>query len=181
MQNHKRCCRIVLWALLGLPLAGNTGAQSRTDRFPLIQLNATLCGKGRLQDCDRGDPVMRDVLSRGKNAIPILISQLTDSAQSKQQVFQFWNATSSGDIAYVILNDLFTDADGKTFNMPGTPNWKTVNQDCSSSTGAETCWREYLRRHGRESVQRAWLQAWNRHKDQAFWDSKSACFRIGKE
>src|ERR1039457_5825624 len=132
MLNHRRFCRVALLALLGMPLAGNTRAQSRTDRFPLTQLNATFCGKGRLQDCDLGDPVMRELLSRGKDAIPILISQLTDPARPKQQVFQFWNATSSGDIAYIILNDLFTEPDWKTFNIPGVPDWKTINKDCNT-------------------------------------------------
>ena len=179
MLNYGRFGRVVLLALLGMPLAVDTRAQGRTDRFPLTQLNATFCAKGRLQDCDWGDPVMREVLSRGKDAIPILISQLTDSARSKQQVFQFWNATSSGDIAYIILIDLFTDSDWKTFNMPGVPDWRTINKGCDM--GAETCWREYLRHHGRESIQRAWLQAWSQHKDQVLLDSKSLCFRIVKE
>src|ERR1700722_13736185 len=114
--------RVALLALLGMTLSGNTSARSRTDGFPLAQLSATFCGKGRLQDCDSRDPVMREVLSRGKDAIPILISQLTDPTRSKQQVFQFWNATSSGDIAYVVLMDLFTDSDSKSFNMPGVPD-----------------------------------------------------------
>src|ERR1035437_6190884 len=176
MLNPGRFGRVVLLALLGMLLAGNSGAQSRTDRFPLTQLDASFCGKGRLQECDSRDPVMREVLSRGKDAIPILISQLTDSARPKQQVFQFWNATSSGDIAYLILTDLFTDSDLKTFNMPDVPDWDTINKDCGHA--AETCWREYLRRHGKGSVQRAWLRAWGLHKNQVFWDSKSRCFRI---
>ena len=80
-----------------------------------------------------------------------------------------------GDVAYIVLISLFTSPEG-TFNLPDVPTWKAVMRGCN--TAVEGCWREYVRKTGRESVQQAWLKAWNTHKDQIFWDSKSRCFRL---
>ena len=40
--------------------------------------------KGRVQDCS--GTVMQQILADGKNAIPILISQLTETARTKKQI-----------------------------------------------------------------------------------------------
>ncbi len=133
--------------------------------------------KGRVQDC--GGKVMQRILADGKRAIPILISQLTETTRTQKQIADDWSDTRSGDVAYVILTDLFTDADGRTFEMPGVPDWPTVMKGCNGT--AQDCWEQYLREHGRKSVQEAWLRAWDRWKDQMHWDSAARCFRIAKK
>jgi len=122
---------------------------------------------------------MQQILADGKNAIPILISQLTETARTKKQIANYWVDTRSGDVAYAVLTDLFTDADGQTFEMPDVPDWKTVMRGCDST--AQGCWDQYLRKHGRTSVKQAWLRAWNLHKDQLHWDAKAQCFRLFKD
>jgi len=69
---------------------------------------------------------MQKILADGQNGIPVLISQLTETARTKYQIADYWGDTRSGDVAYVILTDLFTDADLHTFGMPGVPDWPTV-------------------------------------------------------
>ena len=56
---------------------------------------------------------MQQILADGKDAIPILISQLTETAITKNQIADYWIGTRSGDIAFVVLNDRFTDHDRK--------------------------------------------------------------------
>ena len=83
---------------------------------------------------------MQQTLADGKDAIPILISQLTETAVAENQIADYWSGSRSGDVAFVVLNDLFTDADLHTFQMPGVPDWSAVQKGCNSA--AETCWNE---------------------------------------
>jgi len=57
--------------------------------------------------------LMDQIVAKGKDAIPILISQLTDTQESKEPIYDYWSQMTAGDIAYFILNDLFTDSDGQ--------------------------------------------------------------------
>jgi len=132
--------------------------------------------KGRVQDCS--GTVMQKILADGQNGIPVLISQLTETPRTKYQIADYWGDTRSGDVAYVILTDLFTGADLHTFGMPGVPDWPTVMKGCDRT--AQGCWDEYLRRHGRMSVQQAWMRAWNLHKDKVYWDATAQCFQVPK-
>src|SRR5262249_16435500 len=153
-------------------------AQPQTKRagYPLTQFKNGCMAKGRVQDC-RGS-VLEQILADGKNAIPILISQLTETARTKYEIADYWFATRSGDVAYVILIDLFTDPDLKTFGMPGVPDWFVVIK--GGNFAAKSCWNDYFHKHGRLSVQQAWMRAWKLNKDKVYWDAKAQCFRISK-
>ncbi len=133
--------------------------------------------KGRVQDCS-ASPVMRQILVDGKNAIPVLISQLTERTRAKTEIADYWFGTNSGDVAYIVLTDLFTRPNANSSEMPNVPDWTVVMNGCSS--GAQGCWEKYLQKHGRMSVQRSWMRAWNLHKDQVYWDLKKRCFKISK-
>lgn len=133
--------------------------------------------KGRLQDQNYcASHLMDRIISDGKAAIPVLISQLTDTRATKEPIYDYWSRTTSGDIAYFILTDLFTDSDWKTFNMPGLDS---LTEPCKSY--AEDCWDRFLRKHGRKFVQEQWLVAWNKNKDRVFWDEKARCFRVSPQ
>jgi hypothetical protein len=177
MPSSKLPLRAVSILLLAL-VPGKPGwAQSKSPRYPLTLFDNYGCmAKGRVQDCN--GKVMRQILSDGKNAIPVLISQLTETARAQKQIADYWGDTRSGDVAFVVLTDLFTESDGQTFDMPGVPNWPTVMNGCNST--ASGCWHLSLRKHGRESIRQAWLRAWDSGKKQIEWDSKSSCFRISQ-
>jgi hypothetical protein len=117
---------------------------------------------------------MNQIVADGKGAIPILISQLRETRPTKEPIYDHWALTASGDIAYFILNDLFTDADWKTFNMPGLE--RLYDKDCHSY--AEDCWRTFLKKHVRKFVQDQWLAAWSKNKDLIYWDDKARCYRV---
>jgi hypothetical protein len=177
MLRRIRFSQIVPLFLALATVNENIEAQSQPHKFPLSKFDNGCRFKGRVQDCP--GKVMQEILAGGKRAIPILISQLTDTARTQQPIEDHWSYTSSGDIAYFVLTDLFTDADWNTFNMPGVPDWTAIMKGCDST--AEGCWREYLHKHGRKSVQQAWLRAWSLWKDRAYWEPTALCFRISKE
>ena len=148
--------------------------------FPLLnfdETNDTCRAKGRLQDREYCRSKLVDqILARGKSAIPILISQLTDTRATKMPIFDFWSKTTVGDIADFLLRDLFTESDGETFNMPGL---EALPDNCQDA--AETCWRAFLRKHGRKFVQDKWLAAWNANKDRVYWNEQARCFRLTRK
>jgi len=164
--------------LAGTPTIGQTSAQ-KPGKFPLWnfdEVKGTCGAKGRLQDKEYCESKMMDqIIAHGKSAIPILISQLTDTRKSKEPIEDYWYMTTDGDIAYFILGDLFTDSDWHTFTMPGL---EALNHDCGEDVAAEPCWREFLKKHGRKFIQDQWLAAWNANKDRVYWDEQARCFRV---
>jgi hypothetical protein len=168
---------VALFVLIPLILLAQPQSKTKRSKYSLTKFHNGCMAKGRVQDC--GGDVLDQILADGKSAIPILISQLTETAPAKFEIADFWWGTRSGDVAYVILTDLFSDADGKTFGMPGAPGWSIVSEGCQST--AQGCWSDYVHKHGRLSVQRAWLRAWNLNKEKVYWDAKARCFRLAGE
>jgi hypothetical protein len=158
---------------IGIAIGFQAHAQER--KFALWKFENQGCRvKGRVQDCD--GEIMRQILAKGKAAVPILISQLTETARTREPIEDYWSFTTSGDVAFIILTDLFTQSDGTTFNMPRVPDWTAVMNACDST--AEGCWRLYVQKHGRRSVQQSWQRAWNSVKERIYWDSNAKCFRL---
>jgi|SRR5450759_4815418 hypothetical protein len=175
MPTRKVVPAIALSLLISFVLIQSGRAQTKRAKYPLTQFDNEGClAKGRVQDCSGA--VMQQILADGKKAIPILISQLTETAKAKKQIVDYWGDTRSGDVAFVVLNDLFTDSDLRTFGLPGAPDWSTVQKGCNGAASA--CWDEFLRKHGRMSVRQAWQRAWDLHKDHTRWDAKAQCFRV---
>jgi hypothetical protein len=157
----------------------SVGTQAQTPRrFLLTHFENNFCrGKARLQDC--GDnPVMDQILAGGKSSIPVLISQLTETHKTEAPAEDFWTYTTSGDVAFMLLTDLFTDKDGTTSTLPQALGWNSINAGCNDS--AEDCWRKYLRDHGIKSVQQSWQNAWQANQDRIAWDPTASCFRVAK-
>ncbi len=149
----------------------------RPKTYPLWDFDErghTCRAKGRLQDRDYCSSHLVDqIVADGTDAIPVLISQLKDTRPTKEPIYDFWAVTTAGDIAYFILNDLFTDSNWTTFNMPGL---ESLNDKCDSY--AEDCWQKFLKKHGRKFVQDQWLAAWEKNKDRVYWNEQARCFRL---
>ena len=165
---------IALYA--SMPVSGQS-ATRKSSNFALWnfdEVNHTCRAKGRLQDKEYCESKLMDqIVAKGKDAIPILISQLTDTQESKEPIYDYWSQMTAGDIAYFILNDLFTDSDWTTFNMPGL---EALKGNCHGAS--ETCWHDVIKKHGRKFVQDQWLAAWSTNKDRVYWDTQARCFRI---
>lgn len=177
MPERKLIVGIALALFVSVLVIPSAQPQTKRARYPLTQFNNEGCmAKGRVQDC--AGSVMKEIRADGKTAIPILISQLTETSRTKYQITDYWRDTRSGDVAYVVLTDLFTDADLQAFGMPGVPDWSVVMKGCDST--AQGCWHDYLHKRGRLSVQQAWMRAWNLNKSKIYWDAKAQCFRAFK-
>ena len=176
MSDSKAVQAIVI-ALISFLLIQSGQTQTRIIKYPLTQFSNEGCmAKGRVQDCSGS--VMKKIIADGKDAIPILISQLTETRPTKYQIEDYWTGTRSGDVAYIVLTDLFTKPDSETSEMPGVPDWKTVMKGCH--TMAQGCWDEFLHKHGRKSVQQAWLRAWNLNRHKVYWDATVQCYRVSE-
>jgi len=86
-------------------------APSKTKVYALSTWkNITCRAKGRFQDRDYcASAVMDQIVADGKSAIPILISQITDSRWIAEPVYDFWPRIRTGELAYFILGNLFVD------------------------------------------------------------------------
>jgi hypothetical protein len=166
-------------ALFSLSIQATAQAAAQAPRrFSLNRFENNFCrGKARLQDCS-DSPVMDQVLAGGKSSVAVLISQLTETHKTDAPVEDFWSYTTSGDVAFILLTDLFTDKDGASSTLPQALGWGSINAGCDN--GDEGCWRKYVRDHGIRTVQQSWQNAWQANQDRIVWDSDARCFRIAK-
>ncbi|MGB7436008.1 MAG: hypothetical protein WBR26_23155 [Candidatus Acidiferrum sp.] len=170
-----------LLAFLALTFCALCGGQEKagTSEIPLWRFDElTAPGScrmmGRFQDKEYCDSkVVDQVLALGKDAIPILISELTDDRKTKHSVYDLWKYTTAGDIANSLLSDLFTASDLTVAIMP---ELDPLQRDCEKP--GEACWRKFLHKKGRKFVQEQWEAAWNAHKNNIYWDEKARCFRV---
>jgi hypothetical protein len=171
-----------LFALLALAFCSGCLAQNQLApaveiplwRFDELTAPGSCRTMGRFQDPEYcHSQVVDQVLALGKEAIPILISELTDERRTKHSIYDLWKYTAAGDIANSILFDLFTAPDWRVSYMP---ELDPLERDCQKP--GESCWRKFLHKKGRKFVQEQWTSAWNAHKDHIYWDDKSRCFRL---
>ena len=134
--------------LFGLPGSQNSNHLNKSGlkEFPLWIFDEFGCrAKGRLQDKYYCKSTMMDqILAQGKDAIPILISQLTDTRPAKD-LSDFGGPMTVGDVAYVVLYNLFLDDDWRTFTMPGL---KQINLNCGAAS--IQCYQQLLKRTWKE-------------------------------
>ena len=133
----------------------------------------TCRSKGRFQD--RGycnSAVIDQIVADGKPAIPVLISQITDSRWIAEPVYDFWPPIRAGELAYFILGNLFVD---DTWQKSTMPELFSV-QKCDAP-GWE-CWGEFRKTHSLKVLQARWLVFWKANQDKIYWDQKARCFRL---
>ena len=172
-------CTVMFGGILALFGSSLTSAPITRKPYPLWAFDEqglTCRSKGRLQDHEYClSHLMDRIVADGKQALPTLISQLTGTRATKQPIYDYWNLTTEGDIAYFILMDFFTEPNG-TFLLPGLDPIRLTCKEVDS----ETCWRGILKKRGRKFIQEQWLRAWNENKESTFWDETSRCFRLAE-
>lgn len=171
--------RVLLFLLLSCSMCFGQSKPEPVKEFPLWKFDELTApgscrNKGRFQDKEYCDSqVVDQILAEGKEAIPILIGQLTDTRKTKHPVYDLWNYTAAGDIANTLLFDLFTASD---WTIAPMPELESLQMECAHP--GEPCWRKFLRKNGREFVQKQWRAAWTTNKDRIYWDRKDRCFRM---
>lgn len=169
-------CRIVCTSMiLCAPLCmANDAPPAKTRVYALSTWNNMTCrAKGRFQDREYcASRVMDQIVADGKSAIPILISQITDSRWIAAPVYDFWPRIRTGELAYFILGNLFVDDTWQKSTMP--PLFQ--EQHCDDASWV--CWAKFRKSHSLADLQVHWMKFWKTNKDRIYWDDRARCFRL---
>ena len=170
----------VAWiALFVCSVAVGQSRPSNSEEIPLWKFDELTApgscrSRGRFQDKEYcNSKVVDQILTLGKDAIPLLISELTDTRKTKHPIYDLWKYTTAGDIANSLLFDLFTASD---LTVTGMPELDRLQMECTRP--GEACWRKFVQKRGRKFVQDQWRAAWEANKERIYWDDKARCFRL---
>jgi hypothetical protein len=160
-----------------LPVPVGTFGQTvsaHAKAYPLSTWSNITCrAKGRFQDRDYcASAVIDQIVSDGKAAIPVLISQITDSRWIAEPVYDYWPRIRAGELAYFILDNLFVDDTWEKSTMP--PLFPV--QRCDEPSWV--CWQNFRKTHSLKELQARWSAFWRANHDRIFWDNKARCFRV---
>ena len=109
-RNALRTACVCLTLASGLCAATDTASVPRKAYALSTWKNMTCRAKGRFQDREYcASAVMDQIVADGKSAIPVLISQITDSRWIAEPVYDFWPRIRTWELAYFILRDLFVE------------------------------------------------------------------------
>jgi hypothetical protein len=160
-------------------IAGAQTKPATSEEIPLWKFDELTApgscrSKGRFQDKEYCDSkVVDQILALGKDAIPMLIDELTDTRRTKHSIYDLWAYTTAGDIASSLLADLFTGSD---LTVSVMPELDRLQMECERP--GERCWRKFVQKKGRKFVQDQWRAAWEANKGRIHWDEKARCFRL---
>ncbi|HXZ26762.1 MAG TPA: hypothetical protein VEG08_02065 [Terriglobales bacterium] len=133
--------------------------------------------KGRFQDLEYNrSPEVEKIMARPKDAVPVLISLLTSTKRVRPDPVCYWYDTRVGDVAFMMLADLFTDASWQHCTVPGAC-WDALGS-VDTDVPASTAWHNYIKQHGRAALQNHYRNLWREYKDKLVWDPTQRCFRL---
>jgi hypothetical protein len=149
----------------------------KAKSYALSTWNNLSCrAKGRFQDREYcSSPVIDQIIADGKDAIPVLISQITDSRLIAEPVYDYWPPIRAGELAYFILADLFLDDTWQKRTMPEL----IPSPPCDDASWV--CWANLRKKHSLKDLQSRWMQFWLANQDKIYWDKRARCFRLESE
>lgn len=165
-----------------LSLAWMLSSFAGSKAFNLLEIGH-LGGKGRVQDQEynQNDPQIAAILAMGKDAIPMLIDSLESERPYDNPPLDFWPNVVEGDMALVILSDLFLDPTWRQSALPDLC-WDNLLGRASGNDTAYDLLGNFVKSHGRAELATRWRQAWTQYGSKARWDSAGRYFRIeGRE
>ena len=125
--------------------------------------------------------VLEVLIANGTDSIPFLINQLDDETKIERRIIPFFYQQSVGDVALVILSQLFSDETEMQSTVPGFWWDDFLERGGDRSLMGEEVLRRYIQKHGRKKIKQRWQQMWDRNKDRIFWDEKCYCFKLRTE
>jgi hypothetical protein len=155
-------------------------SKRKQPQFDLFKVNgAGLClDKGRVQDRDYNySETVEQIIAGGKDSIPRLIAMLTDERLSRHQIICFWGNMTVGEVAYVVLMDLFTDSTWQHATVPEATDDYFLGPNAENDAAFQR-FRAYTNKHGKRPLQIKWQKVWTRYKDRLYWDDKERCFKL---
>lgn len=159
---------------------GSTSLALRLTDINLAEVGA-LTPKGRVQDREYNQlPVVEGLIAHGKESIPYLISKLDDETKIAGHVVDYWHDVRIGDVALIILIDLFTDSTLQKTTIPGVGWDEFLERGNDTNLTGEQVLRNYISRHGRTKIKERWQHLWEANKDEILWDEKERCFKVSR-
>jgi hypothetical protein len=134
---------------------------------------------GRIQDFP--SKVMDQIIAAGPQSVPVLITMIGDArmAKTREPIICYWGGMAMSDIAFCLLNDLFTETGGSAIG--GRPTLPGAGYEMLGPPGDLPAWEQlhrYIREHSRAALQARWQALWDKYKDQMFWDPQERCFKL---
>ncbi len=171
----KRLC--VLLVLL----AGTLVAQQPANNlhFDLVKLSQGTCiSRGRIQDSDlkNREHIMEHIERHGVRSVESLGKVISDGHPVHHPILCDWHGMQVGDVALVVLLDLFKDPSGRS--TAHELEWDTFLERSSPSLTQEQVLRSFVRTHRRSGLQEKWNYFWQEHRDQIIWDQQARCYRM---
>lgn len=160
----------LLVLVLSLPCSAST------ESFDLLKI-AHLGDKGRIQDAEYQpkDAQLSAILAAGKDAVPLLIDALESVRPYDIPPKSFWPGMVEGDVALIILSNLFLDPTWKQSTLPELC-WDNILERTDARTPAWDLLSAFVKAHGRGELAKRWRAAWARHGAAVRWDSTGRYF-----
>jgi hypothetical protein len=165
-------------ALPLLVLALSLPCSAGTETFDLLKI-AHLGGKGRIQDTQyqAEDAQVSAILAAGKDAVLPLIDALESARPYETSPMSFWPVMAEGDVALIVLSDLFLDPTWKQSTLPELC-WDNILQRTDPEMPAWDLLNTFVKAHGRAELANRWRAAWARHNEAIRWDPKGRYFVV---
>ena len=165
-----------------LSLVVTSICSASTAAFDLMAI-AQLGGKGRIQDQEYQpkDPQIAAILATGKDAIPLLIKALESERPYKDSPNSFWPNMVEGDVALIVLSDLFLDPTWQRSALPELC-WDNLLERKGLDVPAWDLLHAFVTVHGRVAVANRWRQVWEKEGPKVQWDHGGRFFKVeGRE
>ena len=164
------------WAFL--LIAVTTTCLAADKPFDLLKISH-LGGKGRVQDhgYHPDDPQINSILAMGKDAIPLLIESLESVRPYRVPPVDYWPKMVEGDIALVVLSDLFLDPTWERTTLPELC-WNNILKRTDAETPAWDVLNAFVVAHGRAELSNRWRAAWARYGAAVRWDPTGRYFVV---
>ena len=104
---------------------------------------------------------MEEIISGGKQSIPVLVEMIPNSTKTDEPVFCFWPETRIGDLAFFMLSDLFLDLSWQHSTVLGASLQELLGPEPKGTPYWEH-YRAYLERHERRKLQQKWKRIWTK-------------------
>jgi hypothetical protein len=133
--------------------------------------------KGRIQDQPLSVPVVAEILASGPEAIPLLINLIGSEQRYENPPFDYWPEMHEGDMALVVLSDLFLDPTWRSSTLPEAC-WDNMLGRSGPDISAWRLLGQYIETHGREDLVKRWSELWSAVEKETVWDEEGRYFRV---
>jgi hypothetical protein len=157
-----------------------TKALNIKDEIDLLKINP-IAPKGRIQDTEynfRNQDMVEKLIKHGKASIPFLIENLSNETKLPAGIIDYWPEVTAGDIAMIILTNLFIDSSWEKTTIPEAKWGYVIGYNEKSNTPFFEWLTHFTERHGRKPIKNKWEKTWKKYQKRIYWDEKERCFNV---